>query len=195
MDTKSDAPSTSKEFDKIYKSSLAHWMWSDVRIPNELKELATIYNSKNSLELGCGIGIFSSYMEKCGIRATGVDFSATAIEKAIKRVANSKHRPTFIVGDVTKLDMLNEQFGISFDIGCFHCLDKEAQLKYVVEISRLLKPGATHLIWALDNSPSGIKLNHDYIAEAFKGHFKLADSKFSRRRIVASHFYWLVRSK
>ena len=39
MDTKTDAPSTSADFDQVYKSSFAHWMWSDVRIPKELKEL------------------------------------------------------------------------------------------------------------------------------------------------------------
>jgi hypothetical protein len=74
-------------------------------------------------------------------------------------------------------------------------LNEEGQQKYVSEIYRLLKPGATHLIWALDIAPSEIKLNHDYIAKTFEKGFQLVNSKFSRRRIIASHWYWLVRKK
>jgi ubiquinone/menaquinone biosynthesis C-methylase UbiE len=134
-------------------------------------------------------------MAEQGIKATGVDFSSVAIEKAKKRVANSEHKPTFLVGDVTNLEMFNEQFDISFDVGCFHCLNGEGQQKYVSEIYRLLKPGATHLIWALDSAPSDIKITPDYIAKTFENGFQLVNSMFSRRRIIASHWYWLTRIK
>jgi ubiquinone/menaquinone biosynthesis C-methylase UbiE len=186
-------PSTSLEFDKSY-SSLLHWMWSDVRIPKELKELVTTINPVNSLELGCGLGLFSSFMAEQGIKATGVDFSSVGIEKAKKRVADVENKPTFIVGDVTNLGMLNEQFDVSFDVGCFHCLNEERQKRYVDEVSRLLKPGAIHLLWALDNSPSNIKLSPNYISNVFGSHFQLTRSKFSGRRIIfiASHWYWLT---
>ena len=200
MDTKSNSkfgpPSTNVEFDKSY-SSFGHWMWSDVRIPKELRELITINKPQNSLELGCGLGLFSSFMAEQGIKATGVDFSSVAIEKAKKRVDDVEYKPTFIVGDVTNLKMLSEQFDVSFDVGCFHCLNEEGQKKYVEEVYRLLKPRAIHLIWALDNSPSNIKLNPNYISNVFGNLFQLTKSKFSGRRIifVASHWYWLFRSK
>jgi 2-polyprenyl-3-methyl-5-hydroxy-6-metoxy-1,4-benzoquinol methylase len=58
------------------------------------------------LELGCGLGRFSTYMAEQGIKATGVDFSSVAIEKAKKRVTHSEHKPTFMVGDVTNLEMI-----------------------------------------------------------------------------------------
>ena len=130
-----------------------------------------------------------------GIKATGVDFSSVAIEKANKRVANNTDKPEYIVGDVTNLKKIHDQFDVSFDVGCFHCLDKEGQKKYVSEIYRLLKPGATLLIWALDTSPSDIKLSPKYIEQTFGEHFKLDQSKFSRRRIASSHWYWLIRKE
>jgi ubiquinone/menaquinone biosynthesis C-methylase UbiE len=192
MNTVSDAPSTSQAFDKIYNSTFAHWVWSDVRIPTELKELVTDNNPKSSLELGCGLGRFSEYMAEQGILATGIDFSPIAIEKATKRLATKIQKPTLLVGDVTNLEILDEQFDVTFDVGCFHCLNEEGQRKYIIETYRLLKPSSTILIWALDSSPSGIKLSPDYIAKVFGEGFQLEKSKFSRRRL-GSHWYWLVR--
>jgi len=195
MSKKSDAPSKSAEFDKVYNSAFAHWMWSDIRIPKELKELVETDKPKTSLELGCGLGRFSAFMAELGIKATGVDFSSAAIEKAKKRLNNVERKPTFLVGDVTNLVMITDQFDVSFDVGCFHCLDEEGQRKYVSEVYRLLNPGATHLIWALDQSPSDIKLNPNYMAKVFEPRFQLVNSEFTRRRIISSHWYWLVRAK
>ena len=192
MNKKSNAPNGSEFFDKAYRAPIT--FWGDVRIPKELKELVEAYKPKISLELGCGLGRFSTYMAEQGIKATGIDFSLVAIEKAKKRVANSEHKPTFLEGDVTNLEMLNEQFDVSFDVGCFHCLNEEGQKRYVEEVYRLLNPGATHLIWAMDNSPSHIKLNPNYISNVFGSHFQLTKSKFSGRRLifVSSHWYWLT---
>jgi ubiquinone/menaquinone biosynthesis C-methylase UbiE len=190
MSSKSDAPVKYEYFNKAYSAPIT--FWGDVRIPKELKELVETYKPKNSLELGCGLGRFSSYVADQGLIATGVDFSSVKIDKAKKRVVNAEHKPTFILGDVTNLEMINEQFDVSFDIGCFHCLNEQEQQKYVSEVYRLLKPGATHLIWAMDSSPSDIKLSPNYIARVFANRFQLANAKSSRRRIVASHFYWLV---
>ena len=188
------APSTSADFNRQYTSK-GHWMWSDTRIPHELKELVTADKPRNSLELGCGLGRFSEYMADHEIAATAVDFSSVAIERARERVSNKFYQPTYLVGDVTHLDMLTEPFDFAFDVGCFHCLDAEAQQKYIQEAYRLLKPGAILLIWTLDHSPSDMKLTPEYMDQTFFGRFCLVKSKASRRRIIASHWYWLMREE
>jgi len=193
MSIKSDAPVKSEYFDKAYNAPIT--FWGDVRIPKELKDLVETCKPKISLELGCGLGRFSAFMAGQGIKATGVDFSSVAIEKAKKRVAHAERKPTFIVGDVTNLKMIAERFDVSFDVGCFHCLNEQEQQKYVSEVYRLLKPGATHLIWAMDHAPSDMLLNPDYIAKVFANSFQLAKTEPSRRRIISSHWYWLVRAK
>jgi ubiquinone/menaquinone biosynthesis C-methylase UbiE len=193
MNDKSKAPSASEYFDKAYKAPIT--FWGDVRMPEELKELVEKYKPQTSLELGCGLGRFSAFMAKQGIKATGVDFSPVAIEKAKKRVANNEQKPTFIVGDVTNLEMLTGPFDVSFDIGCFHCLNEDDQQKYISEIYRLLKPGAPHLLWTMDHAPNDMPLNPNYIAKVFENRFKLVNFKLSRRRIISSHWYWLVRER
>ena len=192
---KSKPPSTSDQFNKVYNLPIVHWVWSDIRIPKELNEFVATNNPKSSLDLGCGLGRYSKFMAQQGIKATGVDFSSVAIEKAKKEVANDQCKPSFIVSDVTNLESIKQQFDVSYDVGCFHCLNEEGQQKYVSEVYRLLKPGVIHLIWALDSAPSDIRLTPDNIAKIFENGFQLVNSRFSRRRIIASHWYWLVRKK
>jgi len=197
MNKNTGTPSTGRDFDEVYDSPFAHWAWTDVRIPKELKELVKTTDPKTSLELGCGLGRFSTYLAEQGIQATGVDFSSVAIEKAKQRVSGKEKKPVFLVGDVTNLEMLTVPFDVVFDVGCFHCLDEESEQKYVSETHRLLKSGGTLLIWAIDgsssSSPSGIKLNPEYVSEIFGKKFQLVNSRFSRRRVIASHWYRLVR--
>ncbi|MDR3327211.1 MAG: methyltransferase domain-containing protein [Prevotellaceae bacterium] len=180
-------------FNKVYRMPFT--LWGDVRIPDELVELVERNDPTNVLEFGCGLGRFSRYMAKQGLNTTGVDFSSVAIDKAKKRAAKSKSKANFIEGNVTDLKMIKEQFDVSFDIGCFHCLTKSEQEKYVAEVYRLLKFGGTHLIWALDSTPSHLTLNEEYIAKLFSNGFQLKEAKSSRRRLVKSHWYWLIRTE
>ena len=186
------APTTSADFDRAYRIPIT--LWGDVRIPEEVKALAPQGGSRTALELGCGVGRFSRYLAHQGLRVTGVDFSQVAISKAWKSVAPGELNPQFVVGDVTRLEVLRGPFDVSLDVGCFHCLDPKGQAAYVSEVSRLLKPGGTHLIWALDSTPSDLTLSPATMYEIFGPAFELQKSRTSRRRLARSHWYWLVRS-
>lgn len=185
-------PSTSTQFDRAYRYPIT--LWGDVRIPHELKSLVRRGRRGNALELGCGVGRLSRCMARQGFRATGVDFSPLAVAKARKRVAGDEVRPEFLVGDVTHLDALSGPFDVSFDVGCFHCLDAPGQRAYVSEVYRLLGPGGVHLIWALDSSPSQLRLSPAAVKERFAPFFELQRAAKSRRRLVPSHWYWLRRA-
>lgn len=139
-----DVPLTSADFDRAYRMPFT--FWGDIRIPPEIKILAQSGNPKRALELGCGLGRLTRYMAKQGLKVTSVDFSPVAVEQARQKTRQENLSAEFLVGDVTRLDKLSGPFDISFDVGCFHCLDAAAQQKYVAEVFRLLKPGGTHLI-------------------------------------------------
>ncbi|WP_437949215.1 class I SAM-dependent methyltransferase [Sorangium sp. So ce296] len=187
------APTTSATFDRAYQAPVT-W-WGDIRIPGELEALVRSERPRTSLELGCGLGRLARYMAQRGVRATGVDFSPVAVAKARERVAKDEVRPEFLVGDVTHLDMLTGPFDVSYDVGCFHCLDGAGQRAYVAEVARLLRPGGTHLIWALDRSPSGLALSPAAVERVFAPQLRLKDARTSRRRLLSAHWYWLVRSE
>ena len=186
------APTTAVDFDRAYRSPVS--LWGDIRRPAEVRKLAHQTPFGRCLELGCGVGRLSHFMAQQGLEATGVDFSPVAIAKAKERVAKDDRRPEFLVGDVTDLNALSGPFDLCFDVGCFHCLGPEARASYVSAVSRLLRSGGTHLIWALDASPSGTPLSPLVIEEMFARNFKLGDARTSRRRLARSHWYWLIRA-
>ncbi len=187
-------PNRSTDFDQAYRSPIRHWVWTDLRVPHELKALVRQVSPGNALELGCGVGRFSDYLAQQGVRTTGVDFSPIAIRKARARVRYSYVEPEFLVGDVTGLDAPTGTFDLAFDVGCFHCLGLQEQRKYVSEVSRLLKPGGAHLLWALDSSPGGTPLSPAAVEKIFSPEFALKDARKSRRRLARSHWYWLIRA-
>lgn len=186
------APTTHADFDRAYSFPLT--LWGDIRIPAEIKTLLQRGSPSSVLELGCGVGRYSRYAAQQGLCATGVDFSAVAIANARRRVARDRLRPDFAVGDVTHLDAVTGPFDISFDVGCFHCLDPIQQQRYVSEVHRLLKPGGTHLIWALDAAPSSATLSPATVTEIFAPGFELTNVRKSRRRIAVSHWSVLRKS-
>jgi SAM-dependent methyltransferase len=182
-------PKTALQFDSAYR--LPFTMWGDFRIPQEIAALVAEEAPRRALELGCGVGRFSRYVARQGVATTGIDFSSVAIAKARAGVAEDSQRPEFVVGDVTRLDHVAGPFDISFDVGCFHCLDASGQHKYVSEVHRLLVRGGVHLIWALDDSPGGPRISPVSMRKLFATGFQLRDSRKTRRRLLASHWYWL----
>lgn len=187
----SSVPSTPADFDRAYRAPLT--LWGDVRVPPEVKALAV--PGRRSLELGCGVGRFTRYLAEHGVQATGVDWSAVAVEKAQAAASSSGSTARYLVADVTRLEQLSGPFDFSFDVGCFHCLDLAGQRAYAAQVGRLLAPTprATHLIWALDRSPSDLDFSAELVARAFEGQLVLREAKPSRRRVVRSHWYWLTR--
>jgi SAM-dependent methyltransferase len=189
-------PTTSADFDQAYRLPLTPW--GDFRVPEAIKTLARRGSPRRSLELGCGVGRFTRYLAREGLDATGVDFSSVAIAKA-KAAGPTDHlrgSVDFRVGDVTALassTTLTGPFDFSFDVGCFHCLDAAGQKAYAAEVRRLLRPGGIHLIWALDEGPAALRLTPAAVKRVFLDGFSLQDARPSRRRIIASHWYWLEK--
>jgi cyclopropane fatty-acyl-phospholipid synthase-like methyltransferase len=145
------------------------------------------------LELGCGLGYFSEYMENQGIKATGIDFSSVAIERAKKRTSEKECKPTYIVDDVTNLKLNDNQYDVIFDIGCLHCLNEDDSNKYAINVHRVLKQDGTLLIWSLRKSFTDMYMTPEFIEKIFEGKLTLEKTEFSRRRIIASIWFWLKK--
>lgn len=185
------APNNSQQFDSAYRAPLT--FWGDIRIPKEVKDFAAQHPAAKVLELGCGIGRFSQYMAEQSLTALGVDFSPVAIMKARARTVQKPLRASYLVADVTKLDLPDRPFDIAFDIGCFHCLNSEDQTAYVSGLACHMRPGATLLLWTMDAAPSGLVLLPSLVKSVFEEHFCLIKVNKSRRRFAASHWFWLER--
>lgn len=99
------------------------------------------------LELGCGAGNISLWLEKQGYEVTGVDISPTAIEWATSKCRDAGGTTRFFVGNVVDMRFAeDEYFDIVLDGHCLHCIIGDDRRDFFSESSRVLKPGGWLLI-------------------------------------------------
>jgi SAM-dependent methyltransferase len=96
------------------------------------------------LDPGTGPGHHAIYYAAKGYSATGIDGSATAVERARANARNAGVSVNFQVADATKLDGLDGRFDTVVDCAFYHTFstDPELQKSYVQALRRATKPGA-----------------------------------------------------
>jgi cyclopropane fatty-acyl-phospholipid synthase-like methyltransferase len=57
-----------------------------------------------------------------------------------------------LVEDVTRLNSISNHFDLILDMGCFHSLPPKDHSKYIANISRLLAPHGTFLLYVFFNT-------------------------------------------
>src|SRR6201996_6296961 len=96
------------------------------------------------LDPGTGPGHHAIYYAAKGYSATGIDGSATAIERARENAEKAGVSVNFEVADATKLDGLDGRFDTVVDCAFYHTFSTEPQLRqsYVQALHKATKPGA-----------------------------------------------------
>ncbi len=106
------------------------------------------------LDAGCGLGENTLFLAERGYQVVGVDGSRSAIEQAGQRAAERGARAEFTVGDVTRLDGLDQRFNTVLDSALYHCLGAEQRDQYSAALHRVTLPGAQlHLFCFADVAP------------------------------------------
>ncbi|HYE60255.1 MAG TPA: methyltransferase domain-containing protein [Candidatus Kapabacteria bacterium] len=116
-------------------SATRSYLWED------LKPLRQYVKDGDSiLDVGCGNGRLFQLFEGMNISYTGIDQSDELIQIAKKKFPKG----TFIVGEMTKLPLLNATADIIFCIGAFHHLPTDETRKDTLqEMKRVLIQGGT----------------------------------------------------
>ncbi len=169
--------------------------WDSNTVPDEVVTFSQRGNRYGrALDLGCGTGTHSIYLARQGYTVVGVDFSSKAIQFAHQKANPAREKVDFRVGDVTRLDFLQEPFDISLDVGCFHGLNKSERTLYTENLSRLMRPGGLFLLWAVESqSRMGIGLSSEEIEQTFMPFFTLDQVKRDNLHGRASAWYWFTR--
>ena len=108
-----------------------------------LRELfASLAGSKGRLlEIGCGIGVDSIQLAKCGFDVTAVDLTESALAVAKEFAAHRDVTVDFRLGNAERLDFSDGEFDVVYSFGVLHHTpDIE---KAVSEVRRVLRPGGT----------------------------------------------------
>lgn len=94
---------------------------------------------KKILDYGCGNGIHSIFLAKCGGEVRAIDLSENQLAVARERAKNEgmKDKVEFLLMDCEKMEFPDNSFDIVFDGGTFSSIDLN---KALPELARVLKP-------------------------------------------------------
>ncbi len=128
---------------KISRNAEFYWGWSGAAGKLRSERRAGMYKAagslgpgKKALEIGCGIGIFTSILARSGAAITAVDLSPDLIERA--RAQNPSPNADYRVMNVEKLEFPADAFDCVYGSSVLHHLHLG---KALPEMLRVLKPG------------------------------------------------------
>jgi len=102
-------------------------------------------NVKKVLEVGCGIGVLSSYLtEKYEWEVTGIDLDPEQIKRAKNYYRENKYLK-FIEADATKLPFEDNEYNLVLSSDTLHHIVSDFD-KALNEISRVLRPNGFYVL-------------------------------------------------
>jgi SAM-dependent methyltransferase len=177
--------------------------WDDPLPPPEVRETAARLPSGRALDLGCGYGRAAIYLAQQGWQVDGVDFIELAIEEARRRAEAAGVTVDFHISPVTNMPFLTGPYDLAVDVGCMHSLDAAGLVAYESELRRLLRPGATYLLFARlreglageENKPG---IEEERLRALLAGGWQLERVEYGRTQISeasiwASGWFWWRR--
>jgi SAM-dependent methyltransferase len=128
--------------------------WDSGIVPPEIVKWVETHPSPpgRALDLGCGTGTTSRYLAQHGWDTVGIDFAPNAVARARRATHGQNYTGSvmFMNADVSRPDLLPNlaPFDLAVDVGCLHSLTAEQRAGYAANLIRLLRPGATYLLYA-----------------------------------------------
>lgn len=117
---------------KTYGDNLP-WVVNEVQ-PSLIK-YTELLKPRKILEIGCGDGLNSSWLEQNGYDVTSIDISESAIAIAKQKYPNIKQA---IAVDIFLYET-DQKYDFIFDRGCFHGKEID-KIKFVEQVHNLLEP-------------------------------------------------------
>jgi len=128
--------SVSPELFIIDRSPYEEWIWNEPF----LEALGDV-KGKYILELGCGLGKFSTYLCKKGANVYGIDISEEAVKAANMINALNGTSCQFRTGDIVKLPYNCEMFDRVVGVAVLHHLSKPDVVEAMIQVQKALKHG------------------------------------------------------
>ena len=133
--------------------TLAYWFnqlpWNTGITPPEVYAFLEQNPPGRALDLGCGTGTNALTLAKRGWQVVGVDYVSRAIRMARRKIheAELADKADFLVGDVLDPDLVQGEFELILDIGCFHSFNGTDIHRYKDLVFSHLAPGGSLLLY------------------------------------------------
>jgi SAM-dependent methyltransferase len=175
--------------------SVWYWLpgrrrWDTGITPPELESFVASHPPGRALDLGCGTGTNAVYLARHGWQAVGVDFAGRAIAKARRRARDAGLSCTFVVGDVTRLEVAGP-FDLALDIGCLHSIAAAGRAGYAAGLARVMRHGGTLLLYAFAPGGPAVGVSAEDVRTMFLNAFDVVGVEEGKGR--PSAWYTLVR--
>jgi SAM-dependent methyltransferase len=137
---------TPSDWNQRYVAGETPW---DSGVPS--KELIRVLDAEKikpcrAVELGCGTGTNAIYLASRGFDVTGLDCSATALERARNKAVEAGVNVRFLEADLCRFKLDLEPFDFIFDRGCYHSVRRLDIAGFLQTLRRLSKPGTRYLV-------------------------------------------------
>ncbi|WP_327004502.1 class I SAM-dependent methyltransferase [Dactylosporangium sp. NBC_01737] len=170
-------------FSSLYETErLGTISWVTTSVSPALQQLVidqTIPRGARVIDLACGPGVHATFLAAHGMRVTGVDRSAAALEKARALAGLYGVEADFISGDILAVPLPDAGADVVHDSFVYHNVRPDARRLYAAEAARLLSPGGLFvLVGFSDRMTPGtgpIRLTSDDIVQPLLPHFAVEE--------------------
>lgn len=130
------------KLEKIFVNASARTR--NIKVIEQLFSQIDLSNAKKVLEVGCGIGVLSSYLaEKYKWEVTGIDLDSEQIERAKNDYRENKYLK-FFEADATKLPFGDNKFDLVLSVDALHHIPNRN--KTFGEINRVLESNGFYVL-------------------------------------------------
>lgn len=166
--------------------------WDTGMVPPEVRDFVLNHPPGRALDMGCGTGTNLVFLAANGWQADGVDFSRLAVNAARRRLRKAGLNAAVWLEDVTTLTSIHSTYNYILDIGCYHQLSTAGRRAYRANLSRLMAPDCTWMMYGHLWTPHralGHGLTEDDIKE-MRGELELRQRVDGRDAVKPSVWLW-----
>jgi SAM-dependent methyltransferase len=162
---------------------------------HEQKEYVQLFDNGSipvgrALDIGCGEGSNAIYLSRKGFAVTGVDFSPTAIKRAITNAESAGEEITFIEDDLTNLQQVSGKFDLLVDFGALNDLNPKDRDAYMDNVLPLSLPSSKFVLLCFTKS-----VPPDEVEDRFGDHFNISNLAMRMENVTSRtiDLYFMTR--